>query len=183
MEQLSLSHYKASWPSGAWQLNQDSTCGSRAIKSDSAYLHTLIHKLGLVFAEKLETFVNSSGSTENAKRRWLCASEALVAQGFPIHAIYPHRSCDELLCSFNLPRESRRHRAVAGQAGNSMHVTVIGIVQLAGYMQTTHISDNSLFSKIEDNLHDRSETARKAKVGLWRPVARVTSKTKPRICL
>ena len=66
------------------------------------------------------------GPTKLAPRRWISATETLVAQGFPVHPHFPRRSPHDFLCSFNRMIDSRQHRTVCSQSGNAMHVTVAG---------------------------------------------------------
>lgn len=78
----------------------------------------------LVVSCQLVTEVD--GTTKLAPRRWISATETLVAQGFPVHPHFPRRSPQDFLCSFNRMIAGRQHRTVCSQTGNAMHVTVAG---------------------------------------------------------
>jgi len=119
------SSYKVRYPGGAWQLNQNGG-NEFAIKTEASqeYLHTLISNCHLIYTEEVEP------------HRWLCGTECLTTQGFPVHPEFPERE-GSILCSFNklLPDPAKRHpRSVCGMAGNSMNVHVVGIVMSYGDM-------------------------------------------------
>lgn len=63
-------------------------------------------------------------------------SEALTTQSFPVvpglWGVPPEST--PVLCSFNLPREGRTSRAMMSQAGNSMNVIVMTVINLHGLL-------------------------------------------------
>ena len=102
-----------------------------------------LHKeiLGVVSLSMLKLFVwyvvlfcccfsqpHASGVLEG---RWLSGTEALVAQGFPVHPImHPEETKEKRgmnLCSFNWWRPGRQARIMRKQAGNSMHLFAITV--------------------------------------------------------
>ena len=108
------------YPNMVWQLNQDPYSGHGTASTDWA-LGTLIHNGGLLFTESLH------------QPRWLFATECLAAQGFPVVPgmfNFEGDLCKQPLCSFNLPSANRKIRAGCEQAGNSMHVMVMTVLQL-----------------------------------------------------
>ena len=86
----------------------------------------------------------------DGKSRWLCAYEVLVSQGFPIHPYlvnprpaHPPTTLLDLLevtakaCSFSeapYVGPDRKRGQVVGQAGNAMHVNVVGVGLLWAYL-------------------------------------------------
>eukprot|EP00973_Karenia_brevis_P077716 10799137-Karenia_brevis.AAC.1 len=68
----------------------------------------------------------------------MSGTEALVAQGFPVHPEYNVTSgsgeAGELLCSFQAPSSSRKNIHCRQQAGNSMHTCCVGIALVHGYL-------------------------------------------------
>ena len=60
-------------------------------------------------------------------KRWLCAKELLVSQAIPAYGFLAAASCGTVRnwCSFNVDRK-RSRTAMAGQAGNTMNVNMIG---------------------------------------------------------
>lgn len=112
--------YRAMYPNMVWQLNQVPYSGHGTASTDWA-LGTLIHNSGLLFTESLH------------QPRWLFATECLAAQGFPVVPgmfNFEGDLCKQPLCSFNLPSANRKIRAGCEQAGNSMHVMVMTVLQL-----------------------------------------------------
>lgn len=126
--------YRDICPEGCWQLNQnprpsdgamDQSKG-RGIKSASTdlWLHTLIRNCNLQYTEHVQP------------PRWMCATELLVVQGFPLHPLFDSSRKKTLnnpflkpLSSFYSDRMPRRSlRDVGAQAGNSMHVNNVGAV-------------------------------------------------------
>ena len=74
--------------------------------------------------------------------RWLCPSEVLLGQGFPVPAAL--KLVDEGIlkptnefCSFSRAREDRKASSTKGQAGNSMPVPTAGLlwVYIVGHMR------------------------------------------------
>ena len=72
----------------------------------------------------LDPFLNVS--IPAGEGRWMMGTEALIAQGFPIH---PSIHAGLQLCCFGVPplNPPRRARVVRVQAGNSMHLFVISV--------------------------------------------------------
>ncbi len=92
-------------------LNQRETHG-RGKASGEVVLHTQLHNVGLQWALPLNRFLHPV--------------EVLCAHGFPVRRNF---SYGEDTCSFTIPRVPARNRtAMAGQAGDTMHVNVVGAV-------------------------------------------------------
>lgn len=81
--------------------------------SSTTHLHTLIKNVGMLFSWP--------------DLRWLTPVEVLMFQGFPIPK---HVKAHGERTSFEVPRSTRSRRAMLEQAGNSMHVNVMGVAVL-----------------------------------------------------
>ncbi|CAK0797209.1 unnamed protein product, partial [Prorocentrum cordatum] len=147
-EKSNLLDYMKNYPNAAWQINQDAN--SHTTASTSTDLHTLIRN-HIIFADSIGSYQAAGGETAESPRRWLSPTEALVSQGFPIHPVYPQRSQSDVLCSFNV-RAERKHRVVAGQAGNTMNVSVAGVFALAGYCNLA-FRENAMLTAIAMSMH------------------------------
>ena len=117
-EQAYDQEYCKSYAHEARQLNQDPKSG-HGMHSNNNLLHTLIRNMGLIF---------SSSHDNDDHRRWLCGTEALISQAFPVHPEF-RAANDVILTSFNTLRP-RKPRIICGQAGNSMNINIAFIVEL-----------------------------------------------------
>ena len=94
--------------------------------------------------------------------RWLSAREVLSLQGFPVHAHHVkdlgfHESDLCKLCSFNTSRASsgmpaRNRSAMVRQAGDSMHVSVVGAALLWSAMYTEPSCTPGYFTRVLSDL-------------------------------
>lgn len=99
----------------AWPLGQDPR-NDRGRVSTPVLLHTLTRNHGLVWSDQM--------------KRWFFPSESLLAQAFPVsEGLRKPKPDGSVACSFHMARPRRRNSAFA-QAGNAMHVHVIGIIML-----------------------------------------------------
>ena len=106
-------------------LNQNKSAG-RGISSTPAVLHTILRNPGLQFSEKPK---------DQHGDRWFTKSELLISQNFPVTAVLGNvGSKPARCCSFcpggKLTAAGRTKVNVARQAGNSMNVSVSGVVTL-----------------------------------------------------
>ena len=81
------------------------------------------------------TLIKNAGiQWSTSDSRWFVPSELLIAQGFPIRAglVNPEQpTLNVAVSSFDVALPQGRSRtAVAGQAGNTMHINVAGAVLL-----------------------------------------------------
>lgn len=76
-------------------------------------LHTIKKNSGIIFNDN--------------KKRWKTPDELLVAQCFPIPIALP-KPRQPPTCSFGVERSDRKRGQLSAQAGNSIHVNVIGLV-------------------------------------------------------
>ena len=121
--------YHLRWPVMCYSLNQSAE--EHGNKSTSRYLQTFIRNFGLMF-----TFSKKIG-----KPRWLCASEALVAMGFPLHPNTLEHRVDSrafLLTSFNAPRPERKPDNVRSQCGNSDSLLLASVSELYNLIYVRH---------------------------------------------
>ena len=94
--------------------------------------------------------------------RWLSARKVLSLQGFPVHAHHfkylgIHESDLCKLCSFNASRASsgmpaRNRSAMVRQAGDSMHVSVVGAALLWSAMYTEPSCTPGYFTRVLSDL-------------------------------
>lgn len=113
--------YKKRWPNMCFNLNQSAE--ERGSKSTTKFLQTFIHIFGLMF-----TYSPKIGDTP----RWLFASEALVAMGFPVHPdLVMTRANPEafVLTSFNVERR-RKPADARAQCGNSDSLLLAAVSEL-----------------------------------------------------
>lgn len=122
-EQEYLRVYMDTTPAGCiHKLNQNPSV--RGVSSTPTQMHVIIKNTSIDF------------STHH--RRWLCPSELLAAQGFPVPCVVKRIKAENVdaaiakqpMCSFVIERHGRKAAAVKGQAGNSMNVNVCGAVWL-----------------------------------------------------
>ena len=102
--------------------------------SNNNLLHTLIRNMGLIF---------SSSHDNDDHRRWLCGTEALISQAFPVHPEF-RAANDVILTSFNTLRP-RKPRIICGQAGNSMNINIAFIVELHSWLCWRRADNVSLY--------------------------------------
>ncbi len=128
--------YKEKWPNCCYMLNQD--VHTHPQRSSEHLLPTIIRNVGILFSPM--------------HKRWLTARELLCVQGFPAlnHLLAAATtgdtsfSLDEArpgtklspVCSFNVANATRQRSSMAGQAGDSMSVNMIGaaIVHLIAFV-------------------------------------------------
>lgn len=120
-----LEAYRASTPGHVFQLNQNPSAGFGSTSTPWA-LATLIRNCGLLYFDDLE--------------RWMLPTEILSTQGFPVvPKIFNLASEDSpKLCSFNHYRKDRTGRQIGAQAGNSMHVFPMTVLQLHSLVCLRH---------------------------------------------
>ena len=106
--------------SGIVQLNQSADTHP-LMSRPNGVMHCLLHNCDLQWSDAL------------SQPRWLTGLETLCLMGFPVH---PAQVRDVPLCSFNIPA-TRSGSTERAQAGNSMHVTNVGIMMLAHYASDT----------------------------------------------
>ena len=115
-EEERLSIYQASWPGCCYDLGQNPLW--RKMCSDATYLHTLVKGAGLAFSV--------------AHDRFLLAKELMEAMGFPCSPAAVIASGVASPFAEGAPCPPTRTRAsMVSQAGNAMHVVVIGAFELA----------------------------------------------------
>ena len=123
--------YELRWPSMVFSLNQNAD--ERGYKSTNKYLQTFLHNFGLLW-----TFSQKAVR----KPRWLFASEALSAMGFPVHPDFwhgiNHAQAPYVLCSFNVGRPLRKPTDVRAQCGNSDSLPLAAVAEMYSilYIQT-----------------------------------------------
>ena len=110
---------RAHWPNVVVHLKEDPD-NRDAVDVDPQQLGTLIKNAGLVLHVE-------SG-------RWFTPMECLMLQGFPVLPCVQRSG--EATC-FNRPR-ARSRTAVAGQAGNAMHLNAAGIALMYAYAAIGH---------------------------------------------
>ena len=106
-------------PGTAYMLNQD-PCAGHGHPANARALFTLTSSMGLIWTD----------SPENLPHRWLAPTEALVCQGFPVVPFLHDSYLANPLCCFHVVSPDRGGRHVFQQAGNSMHVAVMAVLQL-----------------------------------------------------
>ena len=143
-EQKFLEVYKSAWPNTAYQLNQDPSSG-HGHKAGAHAMFTLINNCGLVWSDAA------------SPPRWMTATECLLCQGFPVVPFVHDPSHHLSVFSFKNPNRTGRH--VAAQAGNSMHVAVMGLIQLHTLSEISLRPVCPLFKSI----HENREQVRSAK--------------------
>ena len=97
-------------------------------------LVTQVYPLHACAAWKDVCKMTSASHALPSQPRWLVARELLCSQGFPVFESLCQVACGKQgvpLCSFNVDRERlglspRKWVPMAGQAGNSMNVNMIG---------------------------------------------------------
>ena len=114
-EKRFLEEYRRAWPNTAYQLNQDPSSG-HGHKAGEHAMFTLINNCGIVWSDT------------SSPPRWLTATETLMCQGFPVIP-FIHNSADGLSV-FSLKNSNRVGRHVCAQAGNSMHLAAMALIQL-----------------------------------------------------
>ncbi|CAE7587716.1 unnamed protein product [Symbiodinium sp. CCMP2592] len=119
MEWRFLQEYRCRWPGTAYMLNQDPSAG-HGHPANSKALFTLTSSMGLIWTD----------SPENVPHRWLAPTEALVCQGFPVVPFLHDSYLTKPICCFHVASPDRGGRHVFQQAGNSMHVAVMAVLQL-----------------------------------------------------
>lgn len=134
MEFEFLQGYRRAWPNAAYQLNQDPYSGHGHHSSSDYEMFTLIANLGLVWSDHVG--------------RWLSPTEALACQHFPVVMPFIHHP-DAQLTSFHTGRDDRNGRKVCEQAGNSMHVGVMTLLQLHSLSEILHPRVPDLFRNIK----------------------------------
>ena len=113
------------WQERVHMLQQNPHVG-RGISSGADILNTVIKNSGVMFS-----------SPHQRSLHW---SELLISQGFPVlpGLAYPSNpQAGASCCSFAIARQKsqpRRRSAVAGQAGNSMNLNVVGVMLLYALM-------------------------------------------------
>ena len=113
--------YQNQWPNMVFNLNQSAE--KRGNKSAALYLQTFIWNFGIMFtfSPKIQT------------PRWIFASEALTAMGFPVFPkvvecqAFPDQF---LLTSFNVPRCKRRSADIRAQCGNTDSLLLASVAEL-----------------------------------------------------
>ena len=116
-ELQNLKNYVVLYPGErVYSLGQDALTHKQM--SSGTHLHTLIKNVGMLFSWP--------------DLRWLTPVEVLMFQGFPIPS---HVKAHGERTSFEVPRSARdvgprSRRAMLEQAGNSMHVNVMGVALL-----------------------------------------------------
>ena len=109
-----LAEYREQAPHCAFMLGQNPL--KQSMTSSFTTTQTVISKAHIMWAD------DAPGTP-----RWLCPYELLVAQGVPA---YRQLSNNVVTNSFLLPRSDRHRAAVIRQAGNAMHVTCIGAMEM-----------------------------------------------------
>lgn len=123
-EERFRSSYQNIKPGQAWQLNQNPDAGFGSSSSEQC-LCTLISNVHMLYTERV------------TPARWMCGSEALATQGFPVVPYLWGISPKDfpLLSSFNMPSPMRSSRRMLAQAGNSMNVMVMSVISLHGLLE------------------------------------------------
>lgn len=134
-EKRFLDQYRDAWPNTAYQLNQDPSSG-HGHKAGRHAMFTLINNCGLVWSDTC------------APPRWMTATELLMCQGFPV-VPFVHEPADHLSV-FSFPNEHRNGRHVAAQAGNSMHVAVMALIQIHSLSEIRLQPISQLFKSIHE---------------------------------
>ena len=113
MERMHLELYKENRhdTDHVFQLNQHGR--DRPIHSHGPLLMTLIRNMGICWTAAVQP------------ARWMSGSEALCAMGF---RLAPCARVPYVQCSFQVRRTGRTARVCRQQAGNTMHVSSIGVV-------------------------------------------------------
>ena len=133
--------YELRWPSMVFSLNQNAE--ERGYKSTRRYLQTFLHNFGILW-----TF------NENVGKRWLFATEALSAMGFPVHPEciglgsipddQPEAST-YLLCSFNAERKGRKPTDVRAQCGNTDSLPLAAVAEMFSLLYFQYFGMNLAF--------------------------------------
>ena len=109
-----LAHYGEQAPHCVFMLGQNPL--KQSMTSSFTTMQTIISNANLMWAD------DAPGTP-----RWLCPYELLVAQGVLADR---QLSNNVVSNSFLLPRSDRRRAAVTRQAGNAMHVTCTGAMEM-----------------------------------------------------
>lgn len=126
-----LQTYKINYPGRCYSLNQN-PIGFATKSPSQKVLHTVIKNCHLIWGDSVHERLQKLGTQTIWKcDRWLIPEELLFSQGFPV---FPwmrnseHASWTINRNEFGLTERSRH--AVAGQAGNTMNLNVVGIIFL-----------------------------------------------------
>ena len=104
---------------------------------------TLIKNMGLIVSDD---HVLQGEEGQGPELRWMMPTEALVAQGFPVHPVI---HMNQQLCSFAMvPPRPRKPRLIFQQVGDAMHVHTVLVVLLHSYIAVRRTDSHALFRSL-----------------------------------
>ena len=129
VERERLVTYSAKYPGCVFDLGQNPE--SHAMVSDKKRLHCLIKGTGLLFIAE--------------KDRWMTPTEVLTAMGWPIVEGSRSAACNAVtIFAADRPAPpARSHSSMVSQAGNAIHIGVLGVVQLALLIKLPSLAGNT----------------------------------------